>query len=129
MYLVTRKLHILIINLRVTIQIRCTRLCVINERVLCRILNRCINSIRTCTHHAIGTNRIVYCFIMMIDSQLKRIHLRGIWDILIDCLTILWTLSFQQRINNNRACLCLLGFLTLRHRHVDTCHCKNNNKG
>ena len=126
--LVARKLHVLIIHLRIAIQKGRSRGRIVDEGVVGRVLHRCIDAVRACPHHAVGTDGIVDGLIMMVDRQLERVHLRGIGNMPAAFLVRSCPLSLQQTVDHNRAGFCFPGFLTLRNRHIDTCHRTDDGK-
>ena len=126
--LVARKFHVLIIHLRIAIQKGRSRGRIVDEGVVGRVLHRCIDAVRACPHHTVGTDGVVDGLVVMVDRQLERVHLRGIRNMLVVLPACPCGLSLKQTVDHNRAGFCFPGFLTLRNRHIDTCHRTDDGK-
>ena len=75
---VALQIHILVLHLRRTIEVCHLDTRIIRQRVVSRILHRRVDTILTTTVDAIKLQRVIYSLVVLIDSQFKGVHHRGV---------------------------------------------------
>ena len=76
--LLARQVHVGIFHMGITIEMSRLGVGIIDQRVTCLIRHGSINTSSLRTEDAVFADRIIYCLVMQIDSQLQRVHAQRI---------------------------------------------------
>ena len=120
------ELHILIVHLCRTIQMRNACLCIVNEGIFSRISYRRFDAIRLRFHYTINANGVINCLVVFVNGKLQRVHLRSIYHRFysIDA-------SFRWLCRLHSGDIGIAGSTDERrkkNRHERRCHCKCDDK-
>ena len=75
---VALQIHILVLHLRRTIEVCHLDTSIIRQRVVSRILHRRVDTVLTTAVDAVKLQRVIYSLVVLIDSQFKGVHHRGV---------------------------------------------------
>ena len=112
-YLLTGKVHVGILHLRVTIQMSRSTYGIVCQRVISRILHRGIDTVLSFFVDAVECERVVNGLVVLIYRQLERVHLSGV-TLHLDCRSG----SFGNRRGIGRCILFLRCYYGIGRRNV-----------
>ena len=128
---IRRKIHVLVLHIRITKEMRYLVMSIIDQRVVCLITDWRINTTRLLTVDTILMDTVIHYLIMFPYSLLQRVHLGGIGLRTDDFIAERIDKDGVAHSHGSRIHLSLLVFLFRRHTRVCNHHgsdgCKHQN--